>query len=102
MKKVFISQPMKGKTDEQIERERSLAIQRVTESLGEEVEVIDTFFKDFNGNRLQFLGKSIMEGLARADIAVFVGDWEHYAGCLCEHYIAEQYGIPKFYCTPTQ
>lgn len=45
MKKLFISQPMKDKTDEQIKAERKRAIQKATELLGEEVEVIDSFFE---------------------------------------------------------
>lgn len=44
MKKLFISQPMKDKTDEQIKAVRQTAIQKTTELLGEEVEVIDSFF----------------------------------------------------------
>lgn len=47
MKKLFISQPMRGKTDEQILGEREKAIQSARELLGEEVEVIDTFYTDF-------------------------------------------------------
>ena len=44
MKKLFISQPMKGKTDEEILAVREKAIKSATEHLGEEVEVIDSFF----------------------------------------------------------
>ncbi|MDR0474933.1 MAG: hypothetical protein LBH43_14820, partial [Treponema sp.] len=64
---------------------------------GEEYEIINTHFTEFNGNRLQFLGKSIMEGLAVADIAIFIDDWEKYDGCRCEHFIASQYKIPCIY-----
>lgn len=39
MKKLFISQPMNGKTDEQILLERSEAINRVKEKLKEVVEL---------------------------------------------------------------
>jgi hypothetical protein len=98
MKKVFISQPMRGKTDEQILTERYKACSIVLSYFTEEdVELIDTFFKDFDGNRLEFLGKSVMEGLARADVAVFVGDWQNYDGCRCEHFIAAQYKVPCLY-----
>ena len=41
MKKLFISQPMRGKTDEEIFAERANAIQGAQEFLGEDVEVID-------------------------------------------------------------
>ena len=48
MKRLFISQPMRGKTDEQIMAEREKAIQKAKEYLGEEIEVIDTFYTDFS------------------------------------------------------
>lgn len=43
--KLFISQPMKDKTNEEIERERQMAIQSVKEQYGDDVEVIDSFFQ---------------------------------------------------------
>ena len=39
MKKLFISQPMNGKTNDEIERARERAIREATEYLGEPVEV---------------------------------------------------------------
>jgi hypothetical protein len=98
VKKVFISQPMSGRTKAQILEEREKVVKIVEDYFSDDnVEVIDTFFKDFKGNRLEFLGKSIMEGLAKADVAVFVGDWQNYDGCRCEHFIAAQYTVPCFY-----
>lgn len=47
MKKLFISQPMNGKTDEKILREREEAILIAQDIVGEEVEVLETFFDDF-------------------------------------------------------
>ena len=46
MKKLFISQPMKDKTDEQIISERRIALQTAMQYLNEEVEVIDSVFRD--------------------------------------------------------
>ena len=46
MKKLFISQPMRDKTDEEILAERERAIESAKKHLGEDVEVIDSFFKD--------------------------------------------------------
>lgn len=40
MKKLFISQPMKGKSDEDILAERKKAIKSAEEKIGEPVEVI--------------------------------------------------------------
>jgi hypothetical protein len=93
MKKVFISQPMKGKTEEEILSARNGALEQLKIKIGD-FELINTYFADFNGNRLQFLGKSISEGLALADIAVFIGEWERFDGCRCEQFIAAQYGVP--------
>lgn len=45
MKKLFISQPMNGKSDEEILKEREEAIKKAKEVCGEEVEVIDSFFQ---------------------------------------------------------
>jgi hypothetical protein len=102
MRTVFISQPMRGKTDAEIEHSRKYAVSCVRAYYREDIDVIDTFFKGFNGNRLEFLGKSIMEGLAKADVAVFIGDWQNYDGCRCEHFIASQYKVPCFYVTGPQ
>lgn len=44
MKKLFISQPMKDKTDEEILAVRAKAIESAERELGEPVEVIDSFF----------------------------------------------------------
>jgi hypothetical protein len=87
---------MKGKTQEDILSERNRALEWL-KSGGWEFELINTYFTDFNGNRLQFLGRSISEGLALADIALFVGDWENFDGCRCEQFIAAQYKIPCLY-----
>ena len=45
MKKLFISQPMKGKSDEDILAERKKAIKIGEDVIGEQVEVIDSFFQ---------------------------------------------------------
>lgn len=45
MKKLFISQPMNGKTDDEILAARANAIQAARDSAKEEVEVIDSFFQ---------------------------------------------------------
>lgn len=46
MKKLFISQPMRGKTDEEILAVRKQAIEAASELVGEPVEVIDSFFSE--------------------------------------------------------
>ena len=97
IKNIFISQPMKGKSADGILETRRRVIDALHSVYGSDVTIIDTFFSDYTGNRLQFLGKSISEGLAFADVAVFVDDWEKYDGCRCEHFIATQYGVKCIY-----
>lgn len=92
MKKLFISQPMKGKSEEEILQERAKAIAEAERLLGEPVEVLETYFgKDYRP--LEFLGKSIMY-LAQADAAYFAPGWGVARGCKIEHTCAVEYGIP--------
>lgn len=93
-KKLFISQPMRGKTDEEILREREKAISKAKEILGDEVEVLETFFEDFSPDAkpLEYLARSI-EYLAKADVAYFVPGWTSARGCRIEHECAVEYGI---------
>jgi hypothetical protein len=94
MVKAFISQPMNGKTNEEIENERAAAVARIKELCGDEVEVVDSFFKDapHEAKPLWFLGKSL-EMLSTADVAFFCKDWDNYRGCRIEHTCCIEYGI---------
>lgn len=94
MKKLFISQLMKDKTDAEILAVREQAIQSAKNLLGEDVEVIDSFFQDapHDAKPLWFLAKSL-ELLATADVVYFAKDWEKYRGCRIENTCAVEYGI---------
>ena len=93
MKKLFISQPMRGKTDEEILAERADAVQAARDALGEEVEVIDSFFGTSDlSHALEYLGESL-KLLAKADIAYFAPGWRDARGCKIEHACADAYGI---------
>ncbi len=94
MKKLFISQPMNGKTDEEILEVREKAIKSAVEELGEPVEVIDSFFQNAptDARPLWFLGKSL-ELLSTADVAYFANGWEKARGCKIENQCAIEYGI---------
>ena len=94
MKKLFISQPMNGKTNEEIETVRQKAIESAKRQVGEDVVVIDSFFKDapHDAKPLWFLGKSI-ELLSTADVAYFASGWECARGCVIENKCAVEYGI---------
>ena len=96
MKKLFISQPMRGKTQEEILSVRERAIESAKRNLGEDVEVIDSYFEDYNPENgcvpLKYLSKSL-ELLADADIAYFAKGWEEARGCRIENQCAIEYGI---------
>lgn len=92
--KVFISQSMKGKTNEEIKAERERLIEKVRELCGDDIEVIDSFFENApaEAKPLWFLGKSL-ELLSTADIAAFVRGWQNARGCRIENTCAIEYGI---------
>ena len=95
--KIFISQPMMGKSDELIAAERKLIIERVKSMYGNDVEILDSFFNDYNTSHIKhppvaFLGKSL-EVLAQADVAFFSSGWKSARGCRIEYDVARLYGI---------
>ncbi len=93
--KVFISQPMRDKTDEQIKAERERAIADIKAKYpNEEIEILDSFFEGapHDAKPLWFLGKSF-EVLSNADLAYFIGKWREYRGCWMENMACEEYGI---------
>ena len=87
--KIMISQPMRGKTNEQIREERKALVEKL-ESQGHEV--IDTVL-DISENKspIYYLSKSI-ELLDKADGVVFMKGWQEARGCRIEHIIAYEYG----------
>ncbi|MBY0755031.1 DUF4406 domain-containing protein [Clostridium sardiniense] len=97
MKKLFISQPMRGLTDEEILKAREEIRIKAERTIGEPIELIDSFFKDYKpvGNKpVAYIGKSIML-LATADVAYFGEGWKDARGCKIEHEVAVQYGIDR-------
>lgn len=99
MKKLFISQPMRGLTDEEILKVREEIRTKAEKVIGEPVELIDSFIKDYPGEvnksiPVWYLGKSI-QFLSEADVAYFGGDWRSARGCKIEHEIAVQYDIDR-------
>lgn len=100
--RLFISQPMRGKSDEEIESEREdlIAIAKAVYAGRGEVEVIDSFFKGGldvpAGTKapLYYLSKSL-ELLATADVAIFAKDWREARGCRIEHECADGYGVAR-------
>ena len=96
MTKIFISQPMNGKTTEEIENERNYTIDILREN--ECVEIIDSFFKDkpYEASPLWYLGESI-KLMSEADVVFFCNGWRTARGCQIEHDCALEYGIDTMY-----
>lgn len=95
MKKLFISQPMNGRNEQEIKAERKHFEKHAFDFFGCD-EVINSYFEDYNPENgcipLKYLAKSI-EMLADADVAVFCKGWENARGCRIEHECAVAYGI---------
>lgn len=99
MKKVMISQPMRGISEEDIKNTRS----RVTALLVEQgYEVIDSRIKfslhwesDVK-TPIYYLGLSILY-MSLCDIVYFCKGWEKARGCRVEHEIANAYGLQIIY-----
>lgn len=96
MKRLFISQPMKGKTDNEIlaEREKAVNIAKELYDTDEEIQVIESFFQGApaDAKPLWFLGKSL-ELMSTADIVFFAEGWEEARGCKIEYNCALDYNI---------
>ena len=93
MRKVFISQPMRGKSKDEILDERKRIIKEIQNLIGDH-EVLDTYFDDFGecSKPLQYLAKSLWM-LADADCAYFAPGWQNARGCRIEHDCAVAYDI---------
>ena len=97
MKKLFISQPMRGLTDEEILKAREEIRLKAEKTIGEPVELLESFFEGFDpsGNiPVAYLGKSISL-LAEADVVYFGEGWKEARGCKIEHEVAKEYGIDR-------
>lgn len=105
MNKAMISQPMAGKTDDEIVATRNKAIS-VLESKG--FEIINTLFTDEWYSKEQmvergvvqiplcFLAKSL-ENMSLCHAAYFCKGWENARGCKIEHDVAVAYGLNIIY-----
>ena len=104
MKKLFVSVPMRGRTEEEIKAsiQKMKKIAEIYE--GEELELIDSYIEDNppknSKEAVWYLGESIKK-LAQAD--VFIGICESYdwRGCQIERETAEKYGI-RAYAIPVR
>lgn len=92
--KVFLSHPMSGLTDDEVNKIRNQAISELKERYGE-IEIIDNYNHENvppNAGRLWHLGASIQQ-MEQADGVYFCGYWRSAKGCLIERKICDDYGI---------
>ena len=91
--KVMISQPMKGRTEEQIKKERKRIVDKFNKM---HIEVINTLFteeapEDYN-MAVYYLAKSI-DAMRNIDALYMCDGWREARGCRIEHQVAKEYGI---------
>lgn len=103
--KAMLSQPMAGKSDEEITATRERAIS-VLEGMGHEV--VNTLFTDewYSKESMEkrgvvqiplcFLAKSL-ENMSLCHVAYFCKGWENSRGCRIEHEAAKAYGLEILY-----
>jgi hypothetical protein len=105
MKKIMISQPMNGFTDEQIHETRNRFLQFAKK---ENLEVVNTYFKDewYSQDSMSLRGvvqipvcflSMSLEKMSQCNIVYFAKGWENARGCKIEHEVALQYGLDVIY-----
>ena len=103
--KAMLSQPMAGKSEEEIVATRERAV-KVLESKG--YEIVNTLFTDewYSQENMKklgvvqiplcFLAKSL-ERMSLCHAAYFCKGWEKARGCRIEHEAAKEYGLTILY-----
>lgn len=103
--KVMISQPLAGKTKEEIEATRGKAIEYLQNHGYEIVNTCytdDWYSKESMESRgvvqvpLCYLAKSL-DNMSKSHIAYFAKGWENARGCKIEHDAAKAYGLQIMY-----
>lgn len=99
MKKLFVSVPMKGRTEEEIKAsiQKMKKIAEIYE--GEELELIDSYIEDNppkdSKEAVWYLGESLKK-LAQADIFVGINEAYDWNDCYIERDTAQRYGIKTY------
>lgn len=105
MKRAMLSQPMAGKTDDEIKETREKAIKTLE---NKEYEIVNTLFTDewYSKEKMAergvvqiplcFLAKSL-ENMSLCHAAYFCKGWENARGCRIEHEAAKAYGLDIIY-----
>ena len=100
MKKLFVSVPMKGRTEDEIKA--SIAKMKSFAELceGEELELIDSYIEETPPENCNipvwYLAKSI-EKMTHADVFITIDDTWEWNGCDIENSVAAKYGIKRLY-----
>ena len=103
MKKLFISLPMAGKSEEEIRSKMAEYKENAEYLMGEELELIDTLINYVPENvkdpAVWCLGKSIIM-MADADVVYFGRGWRSARGCVVEYEAAYRYKILRIEDAP--
>ena len=104
MKKLFISLPMAGKSEEEIRNKMAEYKENAEYLMGEELELIDSLIADrpdeyTTDPGLWYLGRSIMM-MAEADVVYFGRGWRSARGCIVEYEAAYRYKILRIEDAP--
>jgi len=95
-KKLFISVPMKGRSDEAIARSKEDMHKMAELLFGEELDVIDSNVAYVPATTehedLYYLGESIKK-MANADYFIGIAYSSYFKGCEVEELVARRYGI---------
>lgn len=89
--KLMISQPMRGKTNEQIRAERAELILKLE---AEGHKVVDTVFENAPADEdvaIYMLSQSIRY-IGKVDGVIFMTGWQQARGCRIEFQVAQEYG----------
>ena len=99
-KKLFISCPMKGRTEENIRKSKKMMHKIAEIVFDQELEVIPTYIEDkppeHNNQAVWYLGKSI-QLLAEADFFIGVEYTDFFFGCQIESQVARDYRIRSYH-----
>lgn len=93
-RKLFISQPYTGLTDDEIMETRNRIYEKAKIIFEEDFELIDQYHQPDipDGKRMHYLGRSI-QMMADADIVIFSIDHETAHGCNIEKHCAQIYDM---------
>lgn len=100
MKKLFISVPMKGRTEENI-RKSIDKMHRIAEAVfDEQLEVITSYIEDKppkdSKEAIWYLGESIKK-IAQADCFIGIDYSGWFKGCDVERHVAHAYGLESYF-----